>query len=190
MSGNHNQPDQDDPDGELESLLKRLQPRPLDVDQLDRLGRESERITTSQANPSGRIQWKRVMPLATACLLMMCAVALYQFGFRLTRGTPEKSPPPTLTSPLAQSDPSSVTPAMPADASDQNLLSDRFVPISSRGYLINSSSKGVVDTEEGPREKLQLQFEDTHHWYDPNTGTNIRFFTPHNEEMIIPLPSH
>ena len=190
MSGNHNQPDQDDPDSELESLLKRLQPRPLDVDQLDRLGRESEVITTSQANLPGRIQWKRVMPLATACLLGMCAVALYQFGFRLTRSIPDKSSPPTLTSPLASSDPSSAATAMPADTSDQSLLSDRFVPISSRGYLINSSSKGVVDTEEGPKEKLQLQFEDTHHWYDPNTGTNIRFFTPHNEEVIIPLPSH
>lgn len=190
MSRNHGQPSQDDPDAELESLLKHLNPKPLGVDQLDRLGREREKTAILQTNLPGRIQWKRVMPLATVCLLVMCVAALYQFDFRLTRGIPEESFPHTLTNPVAQSDPPSAVPVMPVDTSDGSLLSDRFVPISSRGYLINSSSKGVVDTEEGPKEKLQLQFEDTHHWYDPTTGTNIRFFTPHNEEVIIPLPSH
>ncbi len=193
MSGNHHRPDRNDPEDELESLLRRLQPSPLDVDQMDGLSREYERVATVQANAPGRMQWKRLIPLVAACGLVMCAVALYQFGFRFTLGIPEEQAPPTLASPSALTSEKPVATPVPVDPTDaltSDTLSNRFVPVSSQGMLINSSSQGVIETENGLREKLHLEFEDTYHWHDPATGTNIRIFSPRSEELTVPLESH
>ncbi len=196
MSGNHHRPDRNEPEDELESLLKRLQPTPLDFDQMNGLSREYERVATVKANSPTHVQWKRLIPLVSACGLIMCAIALYQIGFKFTRGIPEDQNPPTLASPAVlvteipaeQARPA--VPALPIDSLTSDTLSDRFVPVSSRGYLLNTSSHGVVETAYGPRERLQLEYEDSYHWHDPNTGTNIRIYTPRSEEMIVPLISN
>ena len=148
---------------------------------------------TAQANAPGRIQWKRLIPLVAACGLVMCAVALYQFGFRFTRGIPAEQAPPTLASPssLTREKPDATpVPTDPTNSLTSDTLSHRFIPISSRGVLINSSSQGVIETKNGLREKLHLEFEDTYHWHDPGTGTNVRIFSPRSEELTVPLESY
>jgi hypothetical protein len=62
-----------------------------------------------------------------------------------------------------------------------------YVPVSAHGYLLNTSSAGVIQTDEGPRQRLNLEYEDAYHWHDPASGTNIRFFQPRSEEVIVPL---
>jgi len=181
MSGNHHKPDRNEPEDELESLLKQLQPSPLSVEQLDGLSREYERVATVQANAPGSVQWKRLIPLVAACGLFMSTIALYQFGFRFTRGISEQQAPPTLASPSA------LPSEKPLRSSD---IADRFVPVSSQGQLIQTSSQGVVETEAGLKEKLELEYEDSYHWRDPSTGTNIRFISPRSEELTVPLHSH
>ena len=193
MKGNHHKPDRNEPEDELESLLKRLKPSPLDVGQMDGLCRGYERVATAQANAPRRIQWKRLIPLVAACGLVMCAVALYQFGFRFTRGIPAEQAPPTLASPssLTREKPDATpVPTDPTNSLTSDTLSHRFIPISSRGVLINSSSQGVIETKNGLREKLHLEFEDTYHWHDPGTGTNVRIFSPRSEELTVPLESY
>ena len=193
MRGNHHKPDRNEPEDELESLLRRLQPSPLDVGQMDDLSREYERVATAQANAPGRIQWKRLIPLVAACGLVMCAVAFYQFGFRFTRGIPAEQAPPNLASPSSlttEKTDATPFPTDPTNSLTSDTISRRFVPVSSRGVLINSSSQGVIETENGLREKLHLEFEDTYHWHDPGTGTNIRIFSPRSEELTVPLESH
>lgn len=193
MRGNHHKPNRNEPEDELESLLKRLKPSPLDVGQMDGLCRGYERVATAQANAPGRIQWKRLIPLVAACGLVMCAVALHQFGYRFTRGIPAEKAPPTLASPssLTTEKPDATpVPTDPTNSLTNDTLSHRFIPVSSRGVLINSSSQGVIETKNGLREKLHLEFEDTYHWHDPGTGTNIRIFSPRSEELTVPLESY
>ena len=193
MRGNHHKPDRIEPEDELESLLKRLKPSPLDVGQMDDLSREYERVATAQANAPGRIQWKRLIPLVSACGLVMCAVALHQFGYRFTRGIPAEKAPPTLASPssLTTEKPDATpVPTDPTNSLTSDTLSHRFIPVSSGGVLINSSSQGVIETKNGLREKLHLEFEDTYHWHDPGSGTNIRIFSPRSEELTVPLESY
>lgn len=193
MRGNHHKPDRIEPEDELESLLKRLKPSPLDVGQMDDLSREYERVATAQANAPGRIQWTRIIPLVAACGLVMCAVALYQFGFRFTRGIPAEQAPPTLASPSSlntEKPDATPVPTDPTNSLTSDTLSHRFIPVSSGGVLINSSSQGVIETKNGLREKLHLEFEDTYHWHDPGSGTNIRIFSPRSEELTVPLESY
>lgn len=56
-----------------------------------------------------------------------------------------------------------------------------------RSGLPSVSSAGVIQTEEGPRQRLNFQYEDAYHRHDPASGTNIRFFQPRSEEVIVPL---
>ena len=67
------------------------------------------------------------------------------------------------------------------------LTKPEYVPVSAHGYLLKTSSAGVIQTEEGPRQRLNFQYEDAYHWHDPASGTNIRFFQPRSEEVIVPL---
>lgn len=168
MSEQHPHPGQDGPDEELEALLKKLEPTSLEPDLMARLQRENEAVAASNAYDPTRVHWRRVIPLTLACCLVMAGYIFYQ-----SRPEPE----PTMPA-VAERGPVPVE-TVPSF--------DRFEPVSAQGYLINTSSSGVIQTEEGPQEKMELEYRDAYHWRDPETGTNIRFFQPRKEELIVPL---
>lgn len=62
-----------------------------------------------------------------------------------------------------------------------------FEPVSAQGYLIDASSGGIRHTEAGPREEMNFDYRDAYHWHDPGTGTNLRYFAPRRETVLIPL---
>lgn len=167
MSENENS-EQDDK--ELEALLRGLVPTRLPVnireslhDALD----EIEAIESREASVATRLPWSRLIPLSLACLVAMSGFGYFRYGDRL----------------FPQERPAEVA----ATGSLDTLSGENFVPVSAHGYLLNASSGGVIETEDGPQEKLNLEYHDAYHWRDPDTGTNIRFFRPRSEEVMIPL---
>lgn len=170
MSEQHSHPGHDGPDEELEALLKKLEPTSLDPDLMARLQRDHEAVSTSNAYDSTRVHWRRVIPLTLACCAVMAGYIFYQSR------PPQEEPQPI----VAERGP------VPVETTSSI---ERFEPVSAQGYLINTSSGGVVHTEEGPQEKMELEYRDAYHWRDPQTGTNIRFFQPRKEELIVPIPT-
>ncbi|MDF1823569.1 MAG: hypothetical protein P1U68_02945 [Verrucomicrobiales bacterium] len=171
MSENFPEPDLPEDDRELESLLRKLKPSPPEPAFLHELKADLEAASTADKEANDSLKWKRLVPLAFVGLLGMLAYTSYQYGPRLN---PREST-------VAE------TVAVSAPATSSTLESSQFVPVSAQGFLINSSSGGVIETEEGPRERLSLEYQDAYHWHDPETGTSIRYFEPRNEEIIIPL---
>lgn len=167
MSENH------EPDRELEALLRKLEPSQLGRDRIETLHRAGRIAVAECAHDPTRIHWRRVVPLTLAGCLAMFAYAAYHAA-PVMNGTVD----------MAATETSSPAVATPVPVSS---ATDRFIPISSQGYVLNASSGGVVQTDEGPRERVTVEFEDAYHWHDPATGTNIRFFQPRNEEFSVPL---
>ena len=158
-------------DEELESMLKKLDPTALNVDLLADLSRDHDRTVVDASADPLRPHWRRVIPLVLVSCIVMVAYGMFQYGPLFDRSSQvvaEKSNPVRV----------------PA-ATGASL--DNFVPVSAQGYLVNTSSGGVVETEDGPKRVVKLDYQDAYHWHDPETGTNIRFFQPRNEEMIVPL---
>lgn len=173
MSENFPEPDLPEDDRELESLLKNLKPNPLEFGLLRELEEDYDTVAAEHFEGRHPSKWKRLVPLAFVGLVGMLAYASYQYG-------PHLAAPEAV---VADSKP------VMAPATSSTLESGQFMPVSAQGFLINSSSNGVIETEEGPRERLNLEYRDAYHWHDPATGTSIRYFEPRSEEIIIPLPT-
>lgn len=158
-------------DEELEALLKKLVPTPLNFDLIVELNCDQERIARDRELNSARIQWRRLIPLSIVSAVLMAGFGYLQFGERLAGNRDVPAEGGTVVA----------TPVTPPSTETQ------YVPVSAHGYLLNTSSAGVIQTEEGPRQRLNLEYEDAYHWHDPASGTNIRFFQPRSEEVIVPL---
>jgi hypothetical protein len=185
MNGDRDKRNEDE---ELEALLRGLVPNPLDVGFVASLHREREQAVSGLDQSPSRIQWGRVIPLTLVCTVVMFLSALHRYGDRLgqeasaggqrTAGTTTPAGAPVnATAAVAES------PGLPTPDS-------RFVPVSSHGTIMNTSSGGLIETEHGPRQRLNIEYRDAYHWHDPESGTNIRFFRPRSEEVIVPLPSN
>ncbi len=158
-------------DEELADLLKKLTPTALNVDLLAELSRDHDRTVANASADPLRPHWRRVIPLTLASCLVMFAYGMFRYGPLLERENQNIS--------------KTTNPVIVPESSGPSL--DRFVPVSAQGYLVNTSSGGVVETEEGPKRIVTLDYEDAYHWHDPETGTNLRFFQPRNEELFVPL---
>lgn len=175
MSENHPEPDLPESDAELDSLLKKLQPNPLEFEKVRELEAELEIVfADSSPSPNGcDLRWHRLIPLALVGALGMLAYASFQYEAQVAAPVDEA---------VVEAATSVRPPSMVS-----SLETGSFQPVSAQGYLINSSSGGLIETEEGLREKRNLEYRDAYHWHDPETGTSIRYFRPRSEEVIIPL---
>lgn len=162
---------------DLEALLKGLAPSPLDMGFVSELEHARKRLEVQREHSPARMQWARVVPLLILCLVTTFAFALYRYGDRLAEvrdariAQLEKSPA------LASSEGDRVPAPVP-----------NFLPVSAHGTVLNTSAGGLIETEEGMRQRLQVEIQDAYHWHDPESGTNIRFFRPRSEEFLVPLP--
>ncbi len=187
MKDEANQNELPENDEDLEALLKGLDPAALDVGIEAGLLRDWERVA-SRRDPSGsaydpsHIQWRKVIPLTAVCCAAMFVLGYLKIRERLP-ATAEVSGGADLPA-MTLSD---VPTAPPAVGGGSDGAVDRFLPVSAQGYLLESSSGGVISTPDGPREKMNVKFGDAYHWHDPETGTNIRFFQPRSEEFVVPL---
>lgn len=158
-------------DEELEALLKKLVPTPLNFDLIVELNCDQERIAREREANAARVRSRRIVPLSVVSAVLMAGFGYMQFGDRLAGSNDVSAEGGTVVA----------TPvAAPATEPE-------YVPVSAHGYLLNTSSAGVIQTDEGPRQRLNLEYEDAYHWHDPASGTNIRFFQPRSEEVIVPL---
>lgn len=165
-------PNRRERDEELEALLRQLVPTPLNVDLVEELSRDRERTILIQAQSPTVIQWRRLIPLTLVGSLAMAGFGFLRYGDRFS-SSPEAG--------------GGALPVALVAEPPAGLTGDRFVPVSSHGFLLNTSSGGVVQTDEGPRQRLNLEYRDAYHWRDPETGTNIRLFQPRSEEVVVPL---
>jgi hypothetical protein len=154
-------------DRELEALLRGLVPTQLNVDVRAGLEDAFAEVEPDEKAVSSRLPWSRLVPLSLVCLVAMSGFGYFRYGDRLFPQEPKAEVAET--------------------GSLDTLSGENFVPVSAHGYLLNASSGGVIETDEGPQERLNLEYHDAYHWHDPDTGTNIRFFQPRSEEVIVPL---
>ncbi|MEM1442620.1 MAG: hypothetical protein AAGF67_09775 [Verrucomicrobiota bacterium] len=179
MSENHPEPDHPESDQELESLLKKLQPNPLEFGlrrNLENRCARAHEAPTFAPVPDSTPKWNRLIPLAVMGALGMLAYASFHYGSPFA----SRSETPAVAE-------SSIEVKPPALVS--SLEGGQFQPVSAQGFLVDSSSGGLIETEEGLQERMNLEYNDAYHWHDPKTGTSIRVFQPRSEEVIIPLPT-
>ena len=179
MNGERGEKDKDD---ELEALLRGIVPSPLDVEFVAGLNRERERVRLLDEQSPMRMQWSRVIPLTLVCSVVMFGFALYRYGDRLGDARRAAAYPGVAEVPTNSADQAPEDIGIPAPDS-------RFIPVSSHGTIVNASSAGIVETESGPRQRLNFEIRDAYHWHDPESGTNIRYFQPRTEEVIVPFPT-
>lgn len=187
MSENPDRPPGDD---DLEALLGRLVPTPLDVDYAAELWNDRERTEVELRCDPLHMQWGRVVPLTLLCTVVTFVFALYQYGDRLAKSA--AAPAAGLASADSLSDAATPTspgqsPSESPSAPDSSPNAPHFLPVSSHGTLVRTSSGGVIQTDEGPRERLRIDYRDAYHWHDPDSGTNLRYFEPRSEEVVVPL---
>ncbi len=162
-------PDRQD-DEELEALLRRLEPTRLEVEHLASLYRTRDQFCFKREHSPMTMQWGRVIPLTLVCVVASFGFALLRYGDRLRAPDSSSSLVATETAPASEAP-----------------VASRFLPVSSHGAVVNASSGGIVETEDGPRQRLRIDYSDAFHWHDPESGTNIRLFQPRSEEVVVPL---
>jgi hypothetical protein len=184
MSDNHD-PEPQPPDagpgglpgdlGDLSSLegqLRALEPAALNVAAELRLERACQRALLTKRHNTSQRQIYRAVLLAS---LFLCVIG----GFHFYPGgdlTADKVP-------LSRDSQKLVDTLAPASRDTV----ERFAPVSSQGYVLRASSGGFIETEEGPAERVRVEYGNAYHWHDSATGTNLRVFTPSNEEFVVPL---
>lgn len=173
-------------DAELEALLRGLQPSRLDVHQFSDLNRTRERTLMERDRSPARMQWARVLPVMLACFVVMFGVALFRYGALLRHQKSGAVPLAVETPALGEA---TVAEANVSDLPESRSTAPvpRFLPVSAHGTIVKTSSGGVVETEAGPRERLNVEYQDAYHWHDPESGTNIRIFQPRSEEIVVPF---
>ncbi|HRQ88129.1 MAG TPA: hypothetical protein PLA50_04990 [Bacteroidia bacterium] len=172
-------PDSPRNDDDLESLLRRLVPTRLDVHQVSELNRTRERLTVQNDRSTSRIPWSRAVPLALLCTVAMFGFGLYRYGIPKPHNANDGKAAIAATEAHA-------APALPS-VSEEAIPQARFLPVSTYGTVVNTSAGGVIQTESGPRQRLSVEYGDAYHWHDPETGTNVRLFSPRSEEFVVPL---
>lgn len=161
--------DKREKDEELEGLLRQLVPAPLNVHLVAKLNRDREITLFNHEQSPARIQWRRVVPLTLVGSLAMVGFGFLRYGDHFSQPVKTAEPLASVAEPLA------------------GIKKDHFLPVSAHGFLMNTSSGGVIQTEDGPRERVTLEYQDAYHWHDPESGTNIRLFQPRRDEVIVPL---
>ncbi len=176
MSEKPEEPDFDFKD--LEGQLKKLAPSPLKIDFLEELERDRSRVL-SQGFPKedSRKQWKRLVPILAAACMMIAGYLYAHFGIN----DPASDDADALAATVPESE------VLPPQNS---AIDPRFEPVSAQGYLIQTSSGGIINSDNGPVEKMDLEYRDAYHWRDPETGTNLRIFTPRQESLIVPVDTY
>ena len=75
--------------------------------------------------------------------------------------------------------------------STRQFLSQLSAAIDQQEQQVEQLLRQVQNTEadwtDRRRERMSVEYRDAYHWHDPETGTNIRFFKPRSEEVIVPL---
>jgi len=204
----------------VESLLKRLEPNPLDGTFIERLehlrrGCAQPRVAPAEALPeaTGPAEHPRPARLALLTLASLGTLAAYlAVHFDLSDLLPqagnnnsaaavatvgERSPVELDSAPsfVEATNPSNDSIRVSDPSFDNSGMLDRsaapspagFLPVSRQGLLVESSHEGVVETEEGMRERLRLEFRDAYHWHDPESGTHLRIYAPRSETVVVPL---
>ncbi len=164
-------------DEELEALLRGIRPAPIETTQLRSLARSLDRAVAERSVTS--IHWKRLVVMAGFCFALSGAFLFNQIG--TLRSTKAKQ---IVSSSNSQS------------ASDTSVIAERIanttafpepLPVTSHGTMINASNGGVIQTNEGLRQKIEVETQDAYHWHDAETGTEIHYTEPQREEFLIPL---
>ncbi|MEM7697250.1 MAG: hypothetical protein AAF236_02460 [Verrucomicrobiota bacterium] len=181
-------------DANIEAELQRIRPLPLNVEFLEELARDAARIESVERHSPTRPQWSRVIPLTLAACLAMAVFAHLQYGSSLSSPDPVTVAAGETQGEEISSGGTTTSATQPATVVAEpipraRVSSGSLVPVSSQGFLLDANRSGRVETGDGVSEEMTLQFEDAWHWHDPETKTNVRFFSPREEQILVPLPT-
>ena len=172
---------------DLESRLRRLSPAPPREDFERRLGRKLD--TLSQNRQENQIVWMRFAPLAAAACLVLAGAWMIQ---RQLNSNLVSRPADSVAE---NADPAAVTPTTETERVfvspppiSSGIPADRFVPVSSQQHLRQALQGDVVETPQSiPAREMKLEYDDSWHWLDPETQTNVRVFRPREEVVLVPI---
>lgn len=168
-------------DRDLEAELKRLVPAAMEDSLLKKLAQDQAQIAAVRGIPLNPHQNKWLMFSLACCFVAFCGLTVLSWRHHL------------------RSSPSSVTAPAVGVGNDDGLVdranvgrpaSPGFVPVSSQGYIRHASSRGFIDSETGPREEIEIDYEEVEHWHDPHTATNIRIYSPRRETIVVPVETY
>ncbi len=173
--------DQDWTDDQIEKHLRGLVPSSPKADFFSEMNADYGRIQESKR----RSARSATVSLSKRVAIMTVGSFALTFGFLQLR---DLRPASTELTNTASSSPTVTIPRL-SDRPLNPVVSERdgFQPVSAQEYLIDSSSKGLLRTGHGAVEKRELHFRDAYHWHDPKTQTNIRYFVPRAEEVLVPV---
>jgi len=170
----NNDPEDDFED--LENELKRLIPSSMDDDLLGRLEADQKQIEAGSSGKPTR-RWPMILAI-TVCTALLLTNVLHLTG--VFDGTAD------LEAAANEIEPGELDSLVSGSRANQSI--PRFQPISSEGYLIDTSSGKVIQSESGDLQRqLTLDFQDVDHWHDPSTSTNIQIISPRRELIQVPL---
>lgn len=180
-------------DEELEALLRRLQPSPLEADQLASIQGVWEKLREDEGGviPSRRTRIVRFAVMSIVFMGISYFFVTYRYG-AVDRVTSQPQYVSTGSGDTLASTPGDPVEepgslSLQADPAMSRPDGQRLLPVSSHGSVVNTSAEGIIKTEEGPKQRLRIDYRDAYHWHDSETGTNIRYFEPRTEELIVPL---
>lgn len=159
----------------LEQELGGLVPSRIKGDFLRELTRDHERISRDRSSQRRR-SWM-IPAMALTCIAAM-SIIVYNTTQRTAQTLGGNSQAVDSTTKYRFSAPQ----AFPSNVSG-------FEPVSSEGYLIDASSRGISESSSGLEERFDLDFRDVDHWHNPATATDIRIITPRQETLVVPVPT-
>ena len=172
---------------ELEQKLSGLKPLAPSEAFTARMGQRLD--VMEQARAEDKIVWMRFAPVAAAACVVLTSAFLFRDHLlqqQQAAGPKDNSDPSTTTAAASQ----------PAPVLNDNAPVDlpfsqpngRFQPVSEGTFLHGARDAGIeVDDDGQAVRKWQIELENTQHLFDPETNTNIHFFSPQEELILVPV---
>ena len=166
---------------ELENELKKLrpaQPSPVLFKRVEQALEDCGAGALADTTPvRSRYNWWWLgFGLATAGIVVLCAVISFEREHRLDTAT------------VAQSSPASeMRPETPG--TQQSRVSDRFVPAGGTNVVYHARDEGLhfADGSDRPVRRVRYQMQQTWRWDNPETGASLRVSYPSEEIVLIPV---
>ncbi len=167
-------------DEALEAELRRLMPTRMNVDFVEELARDHERIVETKAGKVAKAPLL-MLPLLGLCAAVVCGMVFWQL---------RDMPAPAAGATTVSVEPVVTDPAMAPVSAPAHRPRGEFVPVETQGYLIHADTGGIVESPEGPQRTYELRYEDVDHWHNPETSTHIRIYSPRRESVVLPVQTY
>ena len=185
MSQQDDLPEDDSDFQELEKKLLGLKPQAPSENFSRRMGHRLEALERNQAED--KVVWVRFAPVAAAACVVLTSAFLFRDHLLEQQKVAETGKGNEIDSATVPV----VAPPAPApvfnDASPAPVRG--FQPVSEATIFQGATDAGIIRVGGGDEavRRVRLQGENARHLYDPSTETNLRIFSPVEEDILVPV---